>query len=86
MPPESHRPTGPHAPGAGPAPLPARRPGASDLTVFTTRPPGRTEGRDGAAWPWRWLPADRGSSLLPAGLQPADPAADARTGPFLSAG
>jgi hypothetical protein len=84
MPPESHRPTGPHTPGAGPAPLPTRRPGASDRTVFTTRPPGQR--RDGAAGPWRWLPADRGSSLLPAGLQPADPAADACAGPFLSSG
>jgi len=74
MPPEPRRPTGQHTPpGAGPAPLPARRPGVTDLAVFTSRPPGQR--RDGPAQPWRWLPADRTT-----GLPPADPAAGACTG------
>ena len=81
MPPEPRRPTGQHTPGAGPAPLPARRPGASDLTVFTTRPPGQR--RDAPVQPWRWLPAEATTGARPAGLRPA---AGACAGPFLSPG
>jgi len=85
MPPEPRRPAGRHAsPGVGPVPLPARRPGASDLAVFTTCPPGQR--RDSPARPWRWLPAEATTGARPAGLRPADPAADACAGQFLSPG
>jgi hypothetical protein len=68
--PEPCSPTGQPAPPCAeppprPAPLPARRPGATDLSVFTTRPPG--ERRASPPQPWRWLPAVLAVAALLAG-------------------